>query len=855
MLKPRQKTSFSHTGDATPWQQCLGKTVEQYGTVKAGRTVDSHCLIVGSIADGICSSYPLTVRKALFSLPVSLIAAAHDVGKITPDFQRKLNQAIQGKRSTFTNLEDRYQYHGGATYLALQEFGVPESIARAEGSHHAVLLIDNLKTISPDSEILGGKSWSQQRHLFIEHLEDYFKENFPRTISPLQAKVIGGITQQADWLGSGPAFDDPDTDWQSLINGVLHDTGYRPASLRSGMSFEEVFGFHPHDSQTKLIESVSGPGTYILEASMGSGKTEAALYASYKMLEAGQAAGVYFALPTCLTSEKIHERMDKFLAKVLADPDKEKSFLITGSARFPSGSELAPGSFWFSKYHHRIFAHFGVGTIDQALIAAMESKRSMATLSGLAGKVVIFDEVHSYDHYTRRILEKLVHGLRELHCTVIILSATLTKESRGHLLFDKELQAKLSDAYPLVTAYPAGSDLKETPVAITDSRTVAVKLVSPEGNSPEDEAIRHAERGEQVLWIENSVCDSQNLCRVLSARLAGTGIEVGLLHSRFMPAHRSCLESHWVSLYGPDGWEGRKKRGRILVGTQVLEQSLDIDSDFLITRLAPMDLLLQRFGRLWRHAGTPRPEGSAQEAWILVPYSASETGQKLPEDFSATFNVYYPYILLRTLERLEQIQTGKITLPEDIRGLIEDTYSDRTEPPETVLRKYKYEMLNGTKYHIGSQTMERQAAIDAATPNHTAARLSDPTMRILLLRRAVTDENRRQTVLQTFDGKEIVLPWDAGRKNRFASAPQIDREIFRIRAYYSAESTPETVMKAFHLKDYIWCDDNDEEAKILVATVDDEGKLRNLGTNAVNGQFTYRYGNDNGCFGLIRTGK
>ena len=847
MIRPKHiRKSVTPT---VPWRTCLAKSRED--PPSPGRTVLDHCEIVGRIAEAIAQTYPKKIRDDLFCGKVGLLASCHDVGKITPVFQEKLKAAISGEPAPITTSnEGLYQYHGGATYLALKAMGVPETVAWAEGSHHRPLLRDALATVGAEGESLGGKPWQEQRESFVKFLESEFGKQFPEKMEDWRARVIGGLTQQADWLGSGELFDDPGKDWKPLVQKAVSDAGYRAFSVRAGLSFEDVFGFPPREAQLKLIEAVTGPGVYVLEAPMGIGKTEAALFAAYRMMEAGDASGLYFALPTCLTSQKIHERVEKFL-KAVGGSDAH-SFLVTSAARFEAGGDFSAGGPWFSGYHRRILARFGVGTIDQALIAAMLTRRSMAALSGLAGKVVILDEVHSYDVYTRVFLEILVEHLRSLHCTVIILSATLTLESRARLLFaPKEKRVPLSPAYPLITACPAAGNTREVSVPVASSAEVGFSLVNDEPKCF-DEAIRRAEEGEQVLWIENTVRDAQEIYSVLRARLPGTGIEVGLLHSRFLPAHRAALEDKWVSLYGPRGWEERKKCGRILIGTQVLEQSLDIDSDFLITRLAPIDLILQRLGRLWRHSGTPRPAGSAREAWILVPEAdnAENPGKK----FLGTFLVYYPYVLLRTLEALKSL-SGTIKLPMDMRRLIEGVYRERDE--EGLLALAKNEMLNGSKAKgkRGVILERAQARIDAATPGHSEARLSDPDLTILLLRDIRKIKEERKTVVVTMEGKEIELPWDVSQGSRRGKAAALlDRELLHIRIDHRIAATSWEMLDAFHLDDYVYCGTKEEPAPIWVATVGEDGELRPIGENSPSELYSYRYG-QNGCFGLMRKNK
>lgn len=189
----------------------------------------------------------------------------------------------------------------------------------------------------------------------------------------------------------------------------------------------------PREPQSLFIEQVTGPGVYILEAQMGMGKTEAALFAAYQLLAQEKATGIYFALPTQLTSNKIYDRFNAFLKQIIhAESPKQSLLLHSGAWLLDTelGEEGRPGGSWFNQNKRGLLAPFAVGTIDQALMAVMNVKHGFVRAFGLAGKVVILDEVHSYDLYTGTLLNELVAFLRQIDCTVIILSATLSQTRR-----------------------------------------------------------------------------------------------------------------------------------------------------------------------------------------------------------------------------------------------------------------------------------------------------------------------------------------------------------------------------------------------------------------------------------------
>jgi CRISPR-associated endonuclease/helicase Cas3 len=442
---------------------------------------------------------------------------------------------------------------------------------------------------------------------------------------------------------------------------------------------------------------------------MGLGKTEAALYAAYQMLDGGQASGIYFALPTQLTSNKIHERFNAFLSRILApDCPHRSALLLHGKAwlqQTDMGEEGRPGGAWFHQAKRGLLAPFAVGTIDQALMAAMNVKHGFVRALGLAGKVVILDEVHTYDAYTGTLLDALVALLRSLHCTVIILSATLSQERRSQLL-GAELRAQ---DYPLITAVAQGSAPQELAVD-TDVAPQLVRLkLQQDERVAVAEALARAEQGQQVLWIENTVQDAQIRYLDLAARAAEMGLECGLLHSRFSMYDRARIEARWVDAFGKPGWKKRGERGRILIGTQVLEQSLDIDADFLVSRFAPTDMLLQRLGRLWRHADAPRTAGARCEAWLLAPELASAIEAPLSA-FGASAHVYSPYVLCRSLAVWQA--RAQISLPQDIRQLIESTYAD--QPEQGQMARWLHELDNGTPRRKGRKALQQLARIGLA---------------------------------------------------------------------------------------------------------------------------------------------
>lgn len=856
MLPPQKKNPSTEGQDdqvikALPFLDCLAKTyITGEGQKRQGRTVFNHCQIVGEVAREILNRMPLNLRNFLFPEGSALVAAAHDIGKVSPTFQEKILQATDGYqknslpelKTADPDLEKNWGGHAGVSQATASFIKVGKYIPEILGKHHGYS--PALTQLSTDA-FFGGQAWHEERIQLIQELKSGLKYEWPVITSFSQAQAIAGLTTVSDWIGSGPFFEDPAAEWQKNINPALDDAGFVMPKLRKNLSFNDIFGFYPHNIQQQFSMVVTQPGVYILEAPMGLGKTEAALYAAYKMMDAQNAAGLYFALPTQLTSDKIHQRVNKFLEKVLdADNHHLQAFLLHSNAWLKEmGEEGQPGGAWFNNAKRCILAPFAVGTIDQALMAVMNVKHGFVRTFGLAGKVVILDEVHSYDFYTGTILDELVKTLRSLHCTVIILSATLTYERRKFLT---NANLKLSD-YPLITAVKTEANLEViSEVAVDDllAKKVQLKAILDDKEAIE-EALLRAELGQQVLWIENTVNEAQEIFEILAARAHSIDISCGLLHSRFIKKHRTKNEEKWVNLFGKEGAKQRNQQGRILIGTQVLEQSLDIDADFLITRFCPTDMLFQRMGRLWRHDHTQRSSGSKCEAWMLVPNldAAIENPEAL---FKKSAWVYSPYVLCRSLQIWNTCSL--VTLPNDMRMFIEETYSSRQEKGQ--MFKWLNELNNGSQNRIGRSRLERLALVTLSEggktlpENKASTRYSEQDIiECLLVKSIHCVDDKRLTNIHFLNGEEICIPHNGKSLNK-----KIWRE-------YAAKIFSNTVLIAEHLapnalsverlrflKDYVYLgNQHDEESKFRIGIVQPSGQIKGMGFSDPSIKYSLSY--------------
>jgi CRISPR-associated endonuclease/helicase Cas3 len=508
---------------------------------------------------------------------------------------------------------------------------------------------------------------------------------------------------------------------------------------------------------------------------MGMGKTEAALAAAYELIRTGQASGLYFALPTQATSNRIHERVTKFLHHAQTSAPRlihSGSWLVEKEMRFPriearqpEGQQSAARD-WFASSKRALMAPFGVGTVDQALLGVIAVQHFFVRHFALAGKVVVLDEVHSYDVFTGTLIEALIGALVKLRCTVIILSATLTRERREKLLGAaggthtgtvRDGAVSGEDPFPLITGVAGGRAITPHPVTGPPAGP-PVGLRFGAEDELLGEAVEAARAGACVLWICNTVDRALATYRAMCAERCEGDPPVGLLHSRFPFYRRQELEEDWMKKLGKD--RGFRPRGCLLVSTQIVEQSVDLDADLLISELAPTDMLFQRLGRLWRHyreTDPPRPR-ARPELWIIREVATLDAlrGEKDAREVSRALGkkakVYAPYVLLRTLEQWQD--KAVVNLPGDIRPWLEATYRTRDETERPSWKQLLANAEQKRLKHVGqAETAQNVWNLPALKDEEgVGTRLNECPTLPLILARAVD-----QNAVTLLDGEVIAV--------------------------------------------------------------------------------------------------
>jgi CRISPR-associated endonuclease/helicase Cas3 len=777
-------------GNALHHEGCWAKTTEGGNP---GISVRDHCLNVGCIAEALLALLPPQLHK-LIPPGAAALAALHDVGKVSPGFQVKseawLVQHALRDRAVKESWCVRVSDHAKVSQFTVQELLGSSQLhpwAAAVGAHHGRIKGQRVQV---------GEPWEGERRRLAAELINEFGPLPDQPPGDATIWFLAGLITIADWIGSDESHFSQDARWdmperRRRAQTALATIDWRSVEARKLTGFGDLFPEIPQANslQTATVQAVREPGIYVIEGPMGYGKTEAALWAACELIAAGKATGLYFALPTQVTSNRIHLRVQPFVDRISTGPEAVRlahsaSWLVETKPTaelYPASPDdeeardhVRAGRSWFASAKRALLAPFGVGTIDQALLGVVAAKHFFVRRFGLAGKVVVLDEVHTYDLYTSTLIGALVKRLRELQCTVIVLSATLTEKRRRELL-------GLPDDEPVSAAYPlvSGTDgsLIERACEPPPSKTIQIRNVS--GALPVEEAMDRACHGECLLWIRNTVDEAQETYRALQSANSQGGPIIALLHSRFPFFRREQLEADWMNRLGKDSND--RPAGCVLVSTQVAEQSVDIDADLLITDLAPTDMLLQRIGRLWRHDRPARP-CPQPEVWIEMPHSdgaspCDASAKELRQALGKSARVYAPYILLRSLQRWRGRAT--ITLPDDLRPILEATYADPTaaEPPawqelREQLEKQKEKMA---RQALNATTIWNNPALPDEEGIQT--RFSTYPMAQLLLATEITSLDRHSARLCLLDGAVITAH---DRDWNFDAVKAIHRNLVRV---------------------------------------------------------------------------
>lgn len=626
-----------------------------------------------------------------------VLVALHDIGKVNIGFQtqiwrtedlpprRKTPQRLGHILDLVPVLEDKDQETADWFFNALSESEVmgwdndngetASNLLIAAFSHHGSPL--NLSASRAENPAAWRPFGELNPRQCLGRIVRLVRGWFPAAYEPAAASLPAapafqhmflGLCTLSDWLGSDEQFfefcDRPRDNYMAFarerarqaVSAIGLDLETQRNALSKLPGFAELFKFDgpPNAMQQQIAELPLDVPLTIIESETGSGKTEAALWHFARMYEAGLVDGLYFALPTRSAATQIHGRVTKCINNmfpqghapepILAVPGYLRAGAVEGK-RLPhykvlwddqhSGSDPVIRRRWAAESAKRyLAAQIAVGTVDQAMMAALQVRHAHMRAACLARNLLVVDEVHASDQYMRVILERLLEAHIGVGGYACLMSATLGSVVRQRLSALGRVAAgnniSLNDAlavsYPAITTRGAEG---EKVVAVGESGRSKMVQVEPlpameDFAAVAGRALQAARAGAKVLIIRNTVSFAVRTLQALEERvtpgeqrlLFEVNDVLTLHHGRFAAADRRSLDAAVEEQIG----KNREIGGRVIVGTQTLEQSLDIDADLLITDLCPMDVLLQRIGRLHRHARDGRPTSyRSPTCLVLMP--------------------------------------------------------------------------------------------------------------------------------------------------------------------------------------------------------------------------------------------
>lgn len=679
----------------------------------AGYPLLRHLLDVAAVAHEVVHRLPdRAIRRFARTTGVSetdsircaaLLVGCHDLGKASPGFQSKWEPGWHTALAQGFEGSTMLPRHDVSTQPILSGL-LHERGAHPEGAHWLSCAVAAHHGFFPDEVQLeqyrnGVAALNRQWQAAHRNLFDAIHAALDRPALPHKwddgdagplLEWIAGLTSVCDWIGSAEAYFSRDRisasypahfeQAKQLAKRTLDALHWPSGSVLGAHESSEwlpilLGGHQPRPLQSAIVELAGeqkDPVLLIVEAPPGEGKTEAALWLALSQISGG-GRGLYFALPTQATANGLYPRISTFLASGLLVPDLVPQ-LVHGGLRpllAPGGiyaDGRDEGALWFAARRRGLVAPFGVGTVDQALMGVLNAKHRFVRLFGLADRTVVLDEVHAYDGYTSGLIASLVQWLAALDCSVVLLSATLPERQHRRLVqawsggSARELPVP---AYPRITLVERSGRSSQRVAAASRRCTYRLRQHGADVAEIGQAALGLAGEGRCVLVVCNTVARAQEVYRALP----GTAERRALFHARFPGDQRASIEQRILSAFGPGA---DRPDGFILVATQVVEQSLDIDFDVLITDACPIDLLFQRVGRVWRHPRSHRP-AAGPEVYVA---GLGGDAVRVAHDVAS---VYLQELVLRTHVCLAG--RDRLTVPDDIDPLVQQVYGESFEWP------------------------------------------------------------------------------------------------------------------------------------------------------------------------------
>ena len=624
---------------------------------------------------------------------IVFICAIHDIGKIHPTFQGRDEEMLEMLRQEDLNqvsFDTRFKHeqYGANIFdkLSAEDVDIKNSdiISQIIRMHHQKEQKKNsdIDIIKIDDKEKA-KKWRHIQNEIYDYIKNVFQfdnlnlinKNISKSELFVVQNAILGIMITADWIASNHyVFDNqPYKNIDEFLESrkilalkFLNNEGMIRQQIAVMQDFKSAFGFNgrPVQNDVEKIVHKNDIKCMLIESDCGSGKTEAALYAAAVLGNHSGLSGIYMGLPTGVSAEAIQDRVDEFLTS----HGMRNTKLYTSKSMLLREPDKKP--VWTDMSRQRLLAASAVGTVDQVMTAARLVRFESVRMDGLASKVLIIDEIHAYDTYMLAVIKDLLKICGELGVPVIMLSATLpisTKSDLLGVLGDGNIE--LHNGYPMISYVTKDGKVHEhVSRQYMPDKKISCELLPILNDN--DKIARYAvdavKDGGCECVIMNTVADAICVYDKIKKNKKDD-CKIILYHSRMTINTRDEKSREILEMCGKD----RTKRPErvIIVGTQVLEQSLDIDVDYMITAICPIDLLFQRIGRYHRHgdAGTIREHVVvANIVQVLIPSDLSSYG--------GTEYVYEKCYLDATIDAINE-HNGHLLIPSGMPDMINYVYS------------------------------------------------------------------------------------------------------------------------------------------------------------------------------------
>lgn len=756
-------------------------------------------IVAGCLMNGIFKSLTnklveLTgVDETVLKQQIMFICAMHDIGKCHPVFQGRdaeTNEMLRGYELNQETAMTTFRHEEYAESILGNLFGFDADM-RSKMMIRQIISLHHQKEKERNKEkdfVEINSKISERWKNIQKYIYDYIKEIFPcekiefPDIAFKNPKIkfavengILGILITSDWIASNTDIMDSKTihDFSDLesyriwkqkqVMSFLTWEQLTPGMFPKAQTFDDLFHFgdgRPVQRDVAKLVQEHHMKLMLIESGCGSGKTEAALYAASVLGNKNELSGIYMGLPTGTSAEAIQERVDNFLDEL----NMKKTKLYTSKSMLLRENNAEPS--WTDVSRQRLLAPSAVGTVDQVMTAARLVRFESVRMAGLSSKVLIIDEIHAYDAYMITVIERLLQICDIIGVPVILLSATLPVSTKKKLFASiiDESDIDVHSGYPLISYVTTDNKFAEYQSESHEPDKKIECESMPILNDYEaiaKRAVKNIERGGCECVIMNTVSDAINVYDNIK-KIADENCNIILYHARMPETTKDEKIKKILKWCGKDRSE-RPERA-IIVGTQVLEQSIDIDVDYMITAICPVDLLLQRIGRYHRHsdAGTIREHIDVKNiVQVLIPDTCDDT------EYGGTGYVYKPCYLDATRQVITEHPMLSIPscTPEiinrvyesaDIKTITEDRIKNAKSDAGNINIENGFELYE--KCVLGKLSDKYVNVRESGEPTVQIAILNDSKIKIVTKKFKNKEDSDSFDVIELFKKSVVTVP-------------------------------------------------------------------------------------------------